>query len=274
MPLRDSDGSITRVMEMSADITQVRQLESQLTSIGLLISSISHGLKGLLNGLDGGVYLVNSGLQKPDPDRLKKGWEIVLRNVNRIRSMVLDILYYARDREPQWELLTADGLLEEVYELGRSKAQELKIDLALVKPVQPVQFMGDQRALRTLLVNLLENSFDACRLDTKKEQHRVSLSVGSDEKQIMFSVDDNGIGMDRETQEKAFSLFFSSKGGEGTGLGLFISNKIAQAHQGTIAITSQEGRGTCFQVRLPRHNSGHVDGDSGNSTDTAPEIQL
>jgi PAS domain S-box-containing protein len=251
MPLRELDGRITRVMEMSADITEVRQLESQLTSVGLLISSISHGLKGLLNGLDGGVYLVNSGLQKPDPERLKKGWEIVLRNISRIRSMVLDILYYARDREPQWEPLSASGLLEEVYELVQTKAHELSIELALEKPPQEVNFQGDGRALRTLLMNLLENSLDACRVDSRKDHHQARLAAGLDGDWVCFEVEDNGVGMDRETRDKAFSLFFSSKGGEGTGLGLFISNKIAQTHGGNITISSEEGKGTRFQVRLP-----------------------
>jgi PAS domain S-box-containing protein len=121
-PMRNAEGKITSVMEMSANISQIRQLQSQLTSIGLLISSISHGIKGLLNGLDGGIYLVNSGLQKEDAGRVRKGWDIVLRNVNRIRSMVLDILYYAKDREPNWERLSAIAMLEEVVNVVDNKS--------------------------------------------------------------------------------------------------------------------------------------------------------
>ena len=64
-------------------------------------------------------------------------------------------------------------------------------------------------------------------------------------------LEDNGIGMDRETREKLFSLFFSSKGIKGTGLGLFISNKIVDKHGGSIRVDSEPGRGTRFLVRLP-----------------------
>jgi signal transduction histidine kinase len=64
-------------------------------------------------------------------------------------------------------------------------------------------------------------------------------------------VEDNGIGMDRETKEKAFSLFFSSKGLKGTGLGLFISNKIVDKHGGDINVDSEQGRGTRIVIRLP-----------------------
>jgi len=70
---------------------------------------------------------------------------------------------------------------------------------------------------------------------------------------VEFEIEDNGIGMDQETREKAFSLFFSSKGVKGTGLGLFISNKIAQAHAGSIHLESVVDRGTRFIVKLPRH---------------------
>lgn len=251
-PIYDSEGKIVSVMEMSANITQIRQLQSQLTSIGLLISSISHGLKGLLNGLDGGIYLVDSGLKNDNKDRMLKGWDIIQRNVGRIRSMVLDILYYAKDREPDWQELSAEKLLTEIHSLVERKAADLNIELSFSPASQDGKFEGDYKAIRTLLVNLVENSIDACRLDKKKNEHCVSFSLSEEDEYINFIIEDNGLGMDRETKEKAFSLFFSSKGSEGTGLGLFISNKIAQSHGGKITIESAEGEGSKFIVRLPR----------------------
>ena len=74
-PVRDAEGQIRNVIEMSTNITQIRQLQSQLTSLGLIISSISHGIKGLLTSLDGGVYLVNTGLAKNDRAALRTGME-------------------------------------------------------------------------------------------------------------------------------------------------------------------------------------------------------
>ncbi|MGB5848962.1 MAG: PAS domain-containing protein, partial [Ignavibacteriaceae bacterium] len=75
-PIRNIDGNIDYVIEMSADITEIRQLQDKLTSVGLLIGTISHGIKGLLNGLDGGIYLVNTGLKKNNRERIDQGWEI------------------------------------------------------------------------------------------------------------------------------------------------------------------------------------------------------
>jgi PAS domain S-box-containing protein len=252
-PVRNAEGSVISVIEMSANITKIRELQSQLTSIGLLISSISHGLKGLINGLDGGIYLVTNGLQKGNQERVTKGWDIVLRNVNRIRSMVLDILYYAKDREPNWEKLSATALLDEVFTLIVDKAREQGVEVNKEVEEDVGEFEADAKALRTLLLNLSENSLDACRVDKKKDQHAVKLSLKGTLDHIRFQIEDNGIGMDRETREKAFTLFFSSKGHEGTGLGLFIANKIAQAHGGSITVESEEGQGTCFVVLLPRN---------------------
>jgi PAS domain S-box-containing protein len=251
-PIRDGAGRITAVMEMSADITQIRELEDRLTSLGLLIGSVSHGLKGMLNGLAGGMYLVDSGFKRDDNQRVKKGWDTVKRNVARIRNMVSDILYYAKDRVPNWEPLSAVDLITEVSGLAEARAKEL--DITLTTDVDPSagELEADPQAIRSMLVNLIENSMDACRLDDKKSTHRVAVRVRGSCSHVEIEIEDNGIGMDRETREKAFSLFFSSKGMEGTGLGLFVSNRIAQAHGGTIELSSDAGVGTKFTVQLPR----------------------
>ena len=102
-----------------------------------------------------------------------------------------------------------------------------------------------------MLINLLDNSVDACRVDKKKGIHRVRFAVRGYPERVDFKIEDNGIGMEREAQDKAFTLFFSSKGSEGTGLGLFIANKIAQAHGGFIELRSEVGKGTTFIIRLP-----------------------
>jgi PAS domain S-box-containing protein len=251
-PLLDSTGRIRHVMEMSANISQIRELQSQLTSIGLLISSISHGIKGLLNGLNGGIYLVNNGLAKENPARLKQGWEIVLRNISRIRSMVLDILYYAKDREPNYVSIEANSLIDDVYSVVHDKASDLNVEVMKETDAQAGSLEADAKAIMSLLVNLAENSIDACRIDSHKSNHQIRLKSAGSQDFVHFTIEDNGIGMDRETREKVFTLFFSSKGSEGTGLGLFIANKIANAHGGKINVESEPGIGTRFLIDLPR----------------------
>jgi signal transduction histidine kinase len=251
-PIRNARGEIVQVVEMSTNITPLRELQSQLESTGLLIGSISHSIKGLLTGLDGGMYLVNTGLKKDDEARTRQGWEMVTRNVERIRSTVLNILYYAKEREPEWEEVGVAELANEVGVLVESKAAEIGVEFERSIDESAGTLEGDPMALRSLLVNLLENSLDACRVDQRKTKHRVRLAATGDGDDVHFTVSDNGIGMDRETKEKAFSLFFSSKGMEGTGLGLFIANNIAKAHGGCIAVESEIDRGSRFGIRIPR----------------------
>lgn len=251
-PIYDPDGQINRVMEMSANITPIRELQSQLESIGLLISSVSHGIKGLLNGLDGGMYLVNTGMEKGDDKRLKKGWEMVQRNVERIRAQVLNILYYAKEREPNYENIQVAAALEEVANMVEPKAMEHNVAIEQNTDATAGALDVDPNALRSMLVNLAENSVDACRVDQRKTEHRVILSANGDADSVYFQIADNGIGMDQETREKAFSLFFSSKGAKGTGLGLFVANKITTAHGGRIEIESEPNQGAKFIVTLPR----------------------
>jgi len=267
-PIRNSDGEIEKVVEMSTDITEIRTLQDKLSSVGLLIGSISHGIKGLLNGLDGGIYLVNSGIKKDDRDRIDRGWEIVLRNVRRIRSMVRDILYYAKDRKPDWETINAKELILDVCKIMEEKAKQLKFGFTCDIPDNPGDFEADPQAVRSMLLNLIENSIDACRIDTKKDEHDISVRLKGTSDQIIFEISDNGIGMDRETKEKAFSLFFSSKGAGGTGLGLFISNKIAHAHGGEIEVESEENEGCKFTVKMYRKKPENIsDEDTINITE-------
>jgi len=267
-PIRNGQGEVTGVMEMSADITAVRELESRLTSLGLLIGSVSHGLKGMLNGLAGGMYLVDTGFKKSDQTRIDKGWDAVQRNVGRIRSMVSDILYYAKDRVPNWESLPAITLAEEVCDLAAAKARDQNVELVRALDADAGDFEADAQAVRSLLVNLIENSLDACRLDGKKPAC-VTVRLRGSADCVRYEVEDNGIGMDQETREKAFSLFFSSKGTEGTGLGLFIADRIAKAHGGKIELESRTGAGTRFIVELPRKRTPQQEPESApNPTET------
>ncbi len=250
-PIRNAEGEITHVMEMSTNITEIRSLQSQLESLGMLVGSISHGIKGLLTGLDGGSYFIKSGFARNEMERVQKGWAIMERNVSKIRSMVLDVLYYAKDREPVWESVNPLDLVESASKLFDEKAEKLCIALHRHFETNLRPFDGDPRALQSMLVNLLENSFDACRLDKVKPGHEVHFRVWESMEDIFFEIQDNGIGMDRETREKVFSLFFSSKGMEGTGLGLFIANKIATKHMGKISVESTSGKGSRFLIRIP-----------------------
>lgn len=251
-PVKNAAGEVTHVMEMSTNITQIRQLQDQLSSLGMLIGSISHGIKGLLTGLDGGMYRVESGFEKEDQERIKEGWEIVKHMVSRIRNMALDLLYYAKERDLQWERTDVLTFAHDVALTVEPKAPGHGIEFVCEFDESVGEFEVDAGVLASALTNILENALDACIEDNSKKSHKIIFGVRQDEDDIIFDVTDNGIGMDKETKEKMFTLFYSSKGSKGTGLGLFISNKIIEQHEGSIQVDSTPGEGSRFIVRMPK----------------------
>ena len=250
-PLRNTVGEITHVMEMSTNITQIRQLQDHLSSLGLKISSISHGIKSLLAGLDGGVYLVDTGFEKEKPERIKEGWEGLKTILSRIRKLVHDILFFAKERELKWDRVDVLNFVDDVAVTVAPKIKAKGIEFVCNFDPALGAFEIDAGVIRLALINILENALDACIEDEAPKSHKIVFDVHQNEKQIVFEINDNGIGMDRETRESLFTLFFSSKGNKGTGLGLFIADKIIDQHGGKISVESKPGQGSSFKITIP-----------------------
>jgi signal transduction histidine kinase len=118
---------------------------------------------------------------------------------------------------------------------------------------------ADKRALASALTNLAISSLDDCRTDKRDRDHEVHLSVREEDGFAVFEVADNGVGMDKDTLEKIFSLFFNPKGIEAAGVGLYITHKLARLHQGSVRIESEQGQGTQYRLSIPLFRSGKSD---------------
>jgi PAS domain S-box-containing protein len=252
-PIMDEKGEITQVMEMSTNITQIRQLQDHLTSLGLMIGSMSHGVKGMLTALDGGIYQLETGLSKNDETRVNRAFGQVKDMTEKIKKMVLEILYYAKSRELQYVTVNVNTLVENLITNVSPMAEKNDIQLKTSIPDSLGEIEIDPSWVEAALVNFLENAVDACAFDREKAEHIVAFKIWEENKGIIcFSIEDNGIGMDQETREKMFTLFFTSKGSQGTGLGLFIANRVIKQHGGTVEVESQQTLGTKFRICLPR----------------------
>jgi PAS domain S-box-containing protein len=252
-PLRDAAGNITEVMEMSTNITELRKLQDRLSNLGLLLGSTAHGIKGLLTALDGGIYRLGSGLERNNTERVHDSYEDIRHLTDRLRKMVLDLLYYAKKRELNWEVVLASHFAPEVAALVRPKAEAQKVRFTIEVAPDAGTFEADAGALSSAFVNLLENAVEACTADrTPDKKHAVHMAVSGLPDRVEFCITDNGVGMDRETREKLFTLFFSSKGAAGTGIGLFVASQTVQQHGGSISVGSEPGKGTTFVITLPR----------------------
>ncbi len=250
------------------DLRTFKRLEREkkesdrLAVIGQTVAGLAHGIKNILQGLEGGVFVVQTAIEDSDKVLLERGWDMVQNNIRRISDLVKDLLSYSKERVPQYEEVDPNKLVEEVCALFEPIAakKSIAIERHLTKEIdESCKLSLDQRGIHTCLSNLVSNAIDACESDTKDVQHRVTVRTELDsECWITFQVSDNGCGMSDDTKRKIFSSFYSTKGSRGTGLGLLVTSKIVLEHGGELFFESHQGEGTTFTMRLPARGGGQA----------------
>jgi signal transduction histidine kinase/FixJ family two-component response regulator len=253
-PLREKTGEVGAVMLMATDISPIMDMRDHLSSLGLMIGSVSHSIKGMLTGLDGGIYILDKGFVKDDANQVGEGLDIVKMMVGRIKNMVLDILYYAKERELEKSPCQVRAFAEETASIVNPRVTEAQLALTcdFSPALESAVFTVDSDQLRSALVNILENAVDACREKGETTPPQIHFRVFPEDTNIVFEIQDHGVGMCAEVQSQIFTLFFSSKSTQGTGIGLFITRKIIHQHGGQIVVTSQPSEGTLFRITIPR----------------------
>jgi len=250
-PIHNPAGEITSVMEMSTDITEVRTLQNELASLGQLVGGIAHDAKNILEGLRGGIYIVNLGFRDNKQEDIRTGWDMVQRNVGRLSSIIMDMLYCAKKRSPRHVPVSLSAIAKEVVGLFAAKAEQLHIQLEL-EADERVEILGDPKEVHGLISNLITNAIEACNADQDEQKtHRILARVFQERAEAIIEIQDDGAGMDAATRNALFKDLVSTKGSAGTGLGLVTAKKVATEHGGAIMVRSEPGKGSVFAVRLP-----------------------
>ncbi len=258
VPLVVTDGTIPFIIEMSTDITASKILEAEkleaerLAAVGQTVAGLAHGVKNVLMGLEGGVYIVRSGMQRGDGKRLLEGWSMVEDGIERISTFVKEFLDFAKGRPAKATLVDPNAVAAKVIGLFVQTARLARIELTadLAPDLEPACL--DEDGIHTCLSNLISNALDACAVSDKPTGH-VHLGTRDEDGTLVFEVTDDGIGMDAEIRKKVFTNFFSTKGVEkGTGLGLLTTRKIVQQHGGHVSFVSTVGVGSVFRLEFPR----------------------
>jgi signal transduction histidine kinase len=239
----------TRKLEML--VLEKTRLTSHLSSLGLMIGTVSHNIKGLLTNLDGGLYIARSGLRRNSPSDTEAGLDLLAQAVEKIKQMIMDILMYAKERPTDIQPVTPATFLAGIEETMALKVSRHAIDFKIISDQAPDPLYLDAPAMMSALVNILDNAVDACLEDKDRDRHHICLTIGQKDGSLVMKIQDDGCGMDVETKAKIFDLFFSSKQVKGTGFGLFIARNIISQHQGTISVESVKRRGTTFTILLP-----------------------
>ena len=221
----------------------------RLAAVGQTIATLSHHIKNILQGIRGGSYLVEMGLENDDPAVLRKGWEIVKRNQNKISSLVMDMLSYGKDREPDPVPSDLAALIAEIVETVQQRAEELGATIRWSPPADLPPLVFDPEGIARAVLNVVTNALDAVE---GRPDPSISIDAGLDAAGLVrIVVGDNRAGMPPETLERIFQVFVSTKGARGTGLGLAVSRKILREHGGDIRATSREGAGSTFTLEFP-----------------------
>jgi PAS domain S-box-containing protein len=246
------------------DLREIKRLQRELVhserlaAIGQTVAGLAHGIKNILHGLKGGSYLVEVGITKKNDEKLRKGWDMIKRGIERTSNLVLDLLSYSKERQPQFEKCSPNSIAAEVCDLVRERAQQEHTELVcdFDPAIGPV--LMDPHTIHTVLLNLLSNAMDACLFDedTGKRWQVAVRTTAEANQMIRFEVSDNGTGMSDEVQAKMFTSFYSTKGHRGTGLGLLVTHKLIEEHGGRIKVETRLGRGTTVTVWLPYRMEG------------------
>ena len=260
--LREKDKEMGTVAFFQ-DLREIKRLEKELVkserlaAVGQTVAGLAHGIKNILHGLKGGSYLVDIGIKRNDSEKLRKGWDTIKRNIGRTSNLVMDLLSYSKEREPEYEACLPNEIIDDVCELLKDKAIEGSIELITDFDDALGEVIMDGSIIHEALLNLVSNAVDACLFDEDvSKNHQVKLKTELEPNNyIKFEVSDNGAGMNEEVLQKLFLSFFSTKGHRGTGLGLMVTRKLIEEHKGEISVTSKEGEGTLFTVRLPYEGS-------------------
>jgi two-component system, NtrC family, sensor kinase len=242
----------------------------RLAAVGQTIASLSHHIKNILQGVRGGSYLIEMGLAEHDEEVVGKGWYIVERNQRKISALVMDMLTFSKEREPEFAAADLNAVVGEVIELMQSRADELKVQLRWEADATIPRLTFDSEGIQRAVLNIVTNALDAC------DTHEAGVVTVRTERlpdagTVQVSVEDNGSGIDPENLKQIFNPFFSSKGARGTGLGLAVSQKILKEHGGRIHVESRPGEGSHFTLELPampaeEESAGRAPGDTSAST--------
>lgn len=270
-PVRDPSGEIVHFVAVKRDVTEHLKLQQEtqrlqaqyqqaqkLESVGRLAGGVAHDLNNMLSPILGYSEMLQRELTSGDPRR--KSLEEIWKAGNRARDLVRRLLAFARKQTIELQPVDLNRVVTDFSRLLRRTIREdIKIQTHKADTLKPV--LADVGQIEQVIMNLVVNAQDAmpkggtltiatseAELDEGYcEQHPGSRPG----RYCVLNISDTGTGMDPEIQDQIFEPFFSTKGEQGTGLGLASVYGIVKQHNGSIWCYSEPGRGTTFKVYLP-----------------------
>jgi len=280
-PLYDKDGKIIGTFGISRDITQQKKLEERaaraetLSAVGTSVSKVSHDFRNKLNSILSIVDLLGRE-RSIDPDSQTYHLIQTLKSVaEQGICLTNELLDFSKDKKYNLNTTNIEKVIKDSLMLVKLRPDYQKIEITANFDPNTYEVEADVFQINRVLENILNNAKDAM-----PSGGRLSIEVGNvtidrdytkyypgtqEGDYILISVNDNGIGMSKETLSKIFKEFYTTKGAKGNGLGLAISNIIVKRHAGFIDVYSEQGQGTTFKIYIPRSNKKSTIGQRSSS---------
>ncbi len=242
-------GQMTGLAIQNAMLVQQQVRTARLAAVGETVAYLSHNIKNVLQALQAGADVVDMGLKKQSLDTVGQGWQIVLRNLERIMEMTMNMLSFSKTREPNLKPTNLNQIVADAVAGLKKQADEREVVLLtdFEQPFPPIPL--DPDGISQVALNLIGNAIEA--VSPGSGVVNVATRFNAEEGIADLIVSDNGPGIEPDRIEEMFEPFKSTKGQGGTGLGLPVARKIVREHHGRTVVESKPGEGTTFRVRLP-----------------------
>ncbi len=235
------------IEELRATQEQLIKTE-RLATIGKLTSAISHEIRNRLALLTGIEFIE---MKYSDDPEVKQFTNMVLEGQRRALALVEEIRAFARNRTDQYEKTRKPIVpaIKKTLSIIRLDTGVSKRTINFTYDVEP-ELVFNEEKLEQVIINLIRNAVEA----TQEYTGEININLSIVAKDVVIKVSDNGEGISPEIMVAIWEPFFTTKGEEGTGIGLEICRRIIEAHNGHISCNSQLGVGTCFIINLPLEN--------------------
>lgn len=230
--------------EATRQIGRQLQTADRLSAISRITGGVAHEVKNPLNAILMHVELAKMKLAKGDHD-LEPQMEIITNEIVRLDRVVKTFLDFTRPVELNLTDVPLEAFVNDIVELARPLAETSGIEVSVQQQTEGVSISADIDLLKQAILNIVVNAIEAM---PEGGTLRFQSSVRGDEADIRIS--DTGPGIPADLKEKIFALYFTTKE-KGSGIGLAMTFRIVQLHDGTINFTSEPGKGTTFVLRFP-----------------------
>jgi signal transduction histidine kinase len=218
---------------------------SRLAAISRLTGGVAHEIKNPLNAISLRLDFLRAKLGESGEEELIKDIEVLSKEVQRLDRVVKTFLDFSRPVEVHFEDVDLAELTREVADLMTPPAQLAHVALDVESPSGPVPLRGDADLIKQAVLNLVTNAIEAM-----KEGGSLHLKTACNNGAVTLEVSDSGPGIPPAMRNKVFQLYFTTKG-KGSGIGLAMTYRAVQLHNGTIEFESAEGHGTTFRLQFP-----------------------